>query len=235
MFTVRTKTFLGMLDDLVTTASSAADEKTYYGVYVTSGRGPWEDEPGDVDLLVGLSANGEVAANTWIDGIGAIDAGFWSLLNVKNIKFVFTPLARTHDKENPDDPHMVTINVDNGFVTIFEENADDPTELQFPVEDSDFPVDGITKWIKGESSQRVPKDERGNEAEDGNLTVWTPALSLVLTVAKRRKQFLRLYRPAHSASIHLAQIGESWRGAIKPFVPAVGSMNTDEPDSDLLI
>jgi len=234
-FTIQTRKLLGLLDDLITTAGNQVDEPTFNGIHISSARGAWGEEPGDVDLLVGISANGEVVGNTWVPGIGSIDAGFWALINVKNIKYVFNPLAKRHDKENGiDDPHMVNIIVKDGFVTIFEETSDEPTELQFPVEDNDFPLSGMVKWINGESAN-TPKDEDGNDAEDGALTVWTPALGLFLGVARRRKEFLRLYSPDHSAKIHTAQIGESWRGAIKPNVPKNGTIDVDKPDSDFFL
>jgi len=234
-FTIQTRKFLGLLDDLLITASTKDDEPTFNGIHISSARGPWDDEPGDVDLLVGISANGEVSGNTWLPGIGEIEEGFWSVANVKNTKFVFTPLAKRHDKEKPEDPHHVNIIVDNGFVTIVEETADEATELQFPLEDTDFPLSGITKLISGEYSNTTPKDQHGNDVEDGALTVWSPALGLVLRVATRRKEYLRLYRGDHSAKLHLAQIGNTWRGAIKPYVPDAGSMDSQQPDADLFI
>jgi hypothetical protein len=234
-FTIQTRKFLGLLDDLLITAGNIPDDETFNGIHISSARGPWEEEPGDTDLIVGISGNGEVVGNTWLPGIGSIEAGFWSNVNVKNIKYVFTPLAKKHDKDNADDPHHVTIVVDNGFITIIEETADEPTELQFPVEDNDFPLEGVSKWITGQSSVNAPRDKNNEPGEDGALTVWTPALGLVLSVAKRRKQFLRLYRGDHAAKIYLAQIGDTWRGAIKPHVPEIGTMDVDQPDSDLFL
>lgn len=234
-FTIQTRKFLGFLDDLLITAGSLPDDTTFNGIHVSSSRGPWNEEPGDVDLLVGISANGEVVGNTWVPGIGEVEAGFWSTVNVKNIKYVFTPLAKKHDKEKADDPHHITIVVKDGFVTIVEETADEPTEFLFPVEENDFPLEGLKKWVTGETSRNTPKDKNSVEAEDGALTVWTPALGQVLAVAKRRKQFLRLYRGDHAAKIYLAQIGDTWRGAIKPHVPEVGTIDPEKPDSDVFL
>ena len=234
-FTIQTRKFLGLLDDLLITASPKDDEPTFNGIHISSARGAWDEEPGEVDLLVGVSANGEVSGNTWLPGIGSIESGFWSFANVKNVKFVFAPLAKKHDKEKGDDPHHVNIIVDNGFVTIVEETADEPTELQFPLEETDFPYSGIVKLIKGEISGNTPKDQNGSDAEDGALTVWTPALGLVLKVASRRKELLRLYRGDHSAKMYLAQIGNTWRGSIKPYVPDVGTIDVEKPDSDIFI
>jgi len=234
-FTIETKKLLSILDDLVLTSSPAIDEPTFNGVYIYSSRGPWGEEPGDVDLFVGLSSTGEVSGNTWTPGVGEIEEGFWSLLNVKNIKFVFSPLQKKQDKENKEDPHMVDIIVSGGFVTVVENDKEEPTELQFPIENSDFPVDGIKKIIKGETSTIVPKNEEGNDVTNGALTLWTPALGQMISISKRRKELLRLYRPDHSSSVHVAQIGDTWRGAIKPYIPDEEVMDVNAPDSDLFI
>ena len=234
--TVPTDKLLGFLNDLIITADVKGDEPALSGVYLKSGRGPWGEEPGDVDLLIGASGNGDVNATTWIPAVGEIDESFWSIINIKNVKFVFAPLAKKHkaNKDN-EEAHVLEIVTDGSTVTIREYDVDEPTELQFPIDsNSDFPISAVSKLIAN-GSVTVPKGADGNEVEDGALTVWTPALSLVFQVAKRRKEYVRLYRVGHAAATHLVQIGDSWRGTVKPYIPSEEEADVHRPDSDLHI
>lgn len=229
--TVHTKKLLGLFDDLLITAELKGEFPEYNGIHLQHARGPWEDEPGETDLLVATSANGSVAGHSWVDAIGSIDPVFVSVPNIRSIKGVFAGLAKSFDDE-----HVVEVSYENGILTVKEYRdtivGEEATELQVPtVENNEFPLDGVRKWLDGSAGSKAPRDADGNFAVDESVTVWDQSLSLLLRVAKRRKSPLRLYR-AHAANIHRAQIGDTWRGAIKPLVPDV-DIATDEPDADL--
>jgi hypothetical protein len=231
--TVETKKFLSLVDDLLITAEAKGDYPEYHGVHFQHARGAWEDEPGETDLLTGTSANGEVAGHAWIDATGEIDPLFISLPNLRSIKGVFSGLAKSYDEE-----HVIVLSHEAGVLTVKEYHGtivgDEPTELQVPsVDESPFPLEGITKWLDGTAGDKAPRDVDGNFAVDENVTLWNQPMILLLKVAKRRKGVLRLYRQ-HAANIHRAQIGDTWRGAIKPTIPDA-DIATDAPDADLYV
>lgn len=230
---VETKKLLGLIDDLLITADPKGDYPEYHGIHLKHARGAWGDDPGETDLLAGTSGNGEVFGHTWIDAIGEIDEAFVAVQHLRAIKGVFAPLAKAYDEE-----HSVELVHENGVLTVKEHHTtvvgDERVELQVPTGDATvFQIKAAEAWLDGTAGSKAPRDPDGNFAADDNLTEWGQSFGLLLRVAKRRKGHVRLYRQ-HAANVHRVQIGDTWRGAIKPGIPDAETA-TDEPDSDLFV
>ncbi|ANZ35551.1 hypothetical protein BBK82_05105 [Lentzea guizhouensis] len=111
---VRTKDLIGLLQALVHTAASDADQGSIHGVLLHTARGYAGDEPGKSGLLVGTSTDATVVGHSWVLASGEVKPTLWPLGEVRALIGVLRQMSR-NDKE-----HAVDIIASGDQVTVEE-------------------------------------------------------------------------------------------------------------------
>lgn len=226
--TVPTNKLVDILTDALATANN-----TFGGVHIASTRGPWRDEPGDVDLLAATSTTKFVFGHTWFPVDGRIDPMVWPCETVVNVLALCKSWAK-----NKGDQHTVDIDLmladppenkkddehPGWTVTLTETPAlfGSDNEFQFHAHhESRFPTSIVRRIRTGEFLTK-------EDYEEVPLTLWSASvLSSLVAVAKRRKMNIQMFRSSKRL-VQTVQIGDTWIGLATPGSPGEG-FTTDAP------
>lgn len=204
MIRIETKALLALLDDLTRTTSASSGPTG--GVLLHTTRGPKADEPGLTDLLVGTATDGMCVGHTYVDSLGQlIRPTLWPLADVRAVIASFRP------KLQADKDHAVEIVVDSGGVDVREDPNlfSDGLHVTFsegPV--AEYPR-GLWEAIEG------PPTVLTDSAVQPRSDFLESGLKPFLAIAKRRNEIVQLYRYHHTSRV-LVQIGDRYRGSVKP-------------------
>jgi hypothetical protein len=197
---------LGLLGDLLHTASAEPGTAGCYGILLHSARGYAGDEPGQTGLLVGTSTNGQAIGHTWIPAAGELPPTLWPAQDVRAVIASFKPLV----KDNKE--HVSEVRIEDGTLVI----AEDPDlfgnglAVSFgPASLDDFPRN--TWQLVTEVRLTAPDNGPALARTDFGPKVLAPFIA----VAKSRNTFVQTYRH-HQRTPMLIQIGQTYRGALMP-------------------
>ncbi|AQT78292.1 hypothetical protein B1R94_02145 [Mycolicibacterium litorale] len=224
--TVATKKLIDALTDGMQTA--------YSGIHLGTHRGPFGEEPGDVDLLSVTSSTGYVAGHTWLPCEGQMAAMVWPVSDTKTVVTIARSLLARRGKEHTVDIDMVVADPpeDGGkdgehpgwVVTVRETPAlfESDTEFQFHAfPEGRFPIDGVNRMLRG-----LFRPTEG--FEESPLTVWSASvIGPVVAVAQRRNSTMQFFTSPQTHRV-LVQIGDNWLGAVMP-VKVGSETRTDGP------
>ncbi|SLH76386.1 DNA translocase FtsK [Mycobacteroides abscessus] len=224
--TVATKKLIEVLTDAL-----AVSNGTGGGVHLTTTRGPWREEPGDVDLLVATSTTRNVLGHTWIPVDGRIDPMVWPCQSVKDVLTLCKSWLKGDehtvdiDLELADPPENKKDDGHPGWTIKLTETPalfDSDNTIKFHAHHgSRFPLELVSRIRTGRFPAR-------DDYEEVPLTLWSAAvLSPLVKVAKRRNMQIQMFR-SPERRLQLVQIGDTWIGAATPGVPLPGDP-TDEP------
>ncbi|MDB2219061.1 EccC-like translocase [Mycobacterium phage prophiT46-2] len=224
--TVATKKLIEVLTDAL-----AVSNGTGGGVHLTTTRGPWREEPGDVDLLVATSTTKNVLGHTWIPVDGRIDPMVWPCQSVKDVLTLCKSWLKGDehtvdiDLELADPPENKKDDGHPGWTIKLTETPalfDSDNTIKFHAHHgSRFPLELVSRIRTGRFPAR-------DDYEEVPLTLWSAAvLSPLVKVAKRRNMQIQMFR-SPERRLQLVQIGDTWIGAATPGVPLPGDP-TDEP------
>lgn len=214
---IDTNHLVGLLTDLLHTASDDPDLPALRGILVHTCRGHWGADPGQVDLLAGISSNRYVAGHTYTQVNGQLgdQPMWWDRTDVTALLAVLKPLSKK-------DGHVVNLRL-SGARIVVEEDPDlfgEGFTCEFPYGDgADFPGQGIYRIVDAPISTTY-LDTRDGERIDVAAQLRTDLSSVhlapFLAIGKRRGGLpLQLYRGHQYARIAV-QIGEHYLGAIIP-------------------
>lgn len=222
--TIDTKSLVEILTDLVLTATD------HRGVHLRTTRGHLGDEPEETTLLVGTSTNGAVLGHTWTRCTGNLPPMIWPTMNCKVIIGALKSLAKSNKN------HAVDVVLDGKTVTVMEAATlfDDGDRFEFQVaEIGAFPLARIHRILSADPLP-IPRNEAGVDMPNTARTTWAPGhLTTLVKIATRRDAALHLFG-RHSNQIHLAQIGDTWVGAITPLA-AWDHDDGDRPNTDVYV
>lgn len=239
---VQTTDLVQMLGILNVTASRKNNGDFQNMIEIGTRRGPFGDEPGDRDLLVGLSFTSGVAGSWYTECVGEWDQPI--LITSGTARVIMGTLASVvNELETPED-HFVTLAVmeddaDSSLVlrvfayTTPGNDPDDPTDLQVRAfEHGSFGGAGYASLVHGAASATV-EDSDGNTLDSDALTCFDPKTLVILSkVAKLVKaSVINVYQVAHAASTHQVVIGR-WVGALQPIRYGVDA-SVDSADADI--
>ena len=191
--TIATSKLIDTLKDALQTAGT--------GVHFATHRGPWRDEPGDVDLLAATSSSGYVVGHTWIPIAGQVrQPSVWPVDAAETVLAICKSLARKGEEHTVDIDMVMADPPDDAkegdhpgwTVTLSETPAlfDSDTEFQFHAHSEDkFPLRTVRRIFAGDITL-----QRG-DFEETPLTLWSATvLAPLVAVAKRRKMQLQFFR-----------------------------------------
>lgn len=212
---VETEALVGLLADLLQTAGDDPELPALNGVLVHTCRGHWGSDPGEVDLLAGISTNRFTLGHTWTYVNGQLGDGpqWWDRTDILAVLAVLKPLSKK-------DGHAVELRMSGAFVVV-EEDRDlfgDGVSIQFPHRDpSDFPGQSSYRLLGTRPSGAWKDKEIGAEVDALRRTDLSAVhLQPFLTIGRRRGgNPLQTYR-AHQNQIVHVQIGEHYLGALMP-------------------
>ena len=208
---VMTKDLISILEVLKITAEQKGEVPEINGVWLYSTRGEYGEEPGQVDLLAGMSTDYTVAGHTYVPVEGG-DLGDGFFLPLDELK-----AAEMRMKSVTEEEHVMEIELDpvDEMVTIREYDKDDGFNHRFPLVEVDFPADAVKKWVNGTSSPL--QDEMNQPLSDGKVMVLdTQAISTIIKVAKKKKVSGIPTVKVHRGAVHSIALGDDWRGAMLP-------------------
>lgn len=221
---VESAALVGLLADLVVTASPSKDFLPTSAVLLHGDRGDRVGEPGRVDLLVGTSLNRKVIGHTWAPAEGLLPPMVWPVDDARTV-LAALKLKIAGEKDNGGPKHAVKIQRDGHSVEVVE----DPT--QRPLFDDDKPwrfsfqlgdLDGFPRGVwdlltSGDRHEQYPVfNADGSRVEALPRTDFSPEhLAPFVSIAKRRGWEIQTYRTHHRRAVHV-QIGFGYRGVIIP-------------------
>lgn len=208
---VMTKDLIDLLSILKITCEQKGKIPEINGVYIYSTRGHYGDEPGEQDLLAGISTDYSTAGHTYIQVEGG-DLGGGVFIPLDELKAIEMRMKSVEEEE-----HVMEISVDtvDEIVTFKEYDKDNPFIHRFPMVDVDFPSSAVQAWIEGSSNPL--QDEMGVPLDDGDVMVLnTDAVSTISKVAKKLKQSGIPTVKKHRAAVYPLELGDFWRGAMLP-------------------
>lgn len=220
--TVATAKLIDALTDALQTAGD--------GVHLATHRGPWRDEPGNVDLLALTSTDRYTVGHTWIPIDGQAMPSVWPVPDAVTVLALCKSLLARRGKEHTVDIDLVQADPPAdakddehpGWVVSLSETpalfASD-TEFQFHAHnETKFPVRAMARVLR--STSGLPPEAEDFE-EMGPLTLWSAGvLAPLVAVAKRRKAQMQFYRTL--GSVQVVQIGDTWLGAATAGTPLPG-------------
>lgn len=210
MIRIATRHLTALLGDLaLTTATEEGPHPILASVLLYTDRGyPDPAEPGESDILIGVSTNRRVAGHEYVPSDGQMTPMLWPVSKVAQVIAVFKPKLKA-DKE-----HGVIITRDTDHVTVAEDPNlfDDGDSITFklgPVEE--YPHH-LTKLIADMPSHL----QYGVTDRPKPRTDFYPAdLALVCKLATTLKKPIEMFR-VHQDNRILIRIGDYWRGWIRP-------------------
>lgn len=191
-------------------------------------RGEIGEEPGERDILAGLSSTGSVQANgPNCECVGQFSEPF--LIRTVAAKILVAGLSASIGElpKEDQDEQFITVSLlrsdeDDSLalkVVPYDPNGDDtdPTEQRLKAYPAgSYNGSGYGALVSGRSSDTV-QDEDGFDLPDGPLAVFRTAdlKTLVGIAAKEKAKTIKVFRHGHAASNHQFEIG-SVIGAIQP-------------------
>lgn len=209
---VMTQDLIDLLGILKITCEQKGKIPEINGVYIYSTRGEYGDEPGQQDLLAGMSTDYSTAGHSFIKVEGGDLGSEGIFIPLDELKAIEMRMKSVDEEE-----HVMQISVDtvDEIVTFEEYDKDNPFIHRFPLVDLDFPVSAVEAWIKGSSNPL--QDEMGVPLDDGDVMVLnTDAVSTISKVAKKLKQSGIPTVKKHRAAVYPLELGDFWRGAMLP-------------------
>ncbi len=234
----------GKLANLLTDLLDTADETR--GIHLATHRAAIGDEPGETDVLAGLSSTGFVLGHTWAECIGQGESTVWTVDAAAIVVSICKTLAAKGSKEQqvtvdiltsvapPPDGELKDGELPEWAVTVRETPAlfDSDTVFEFHAQHANtFPVETFRRVFTDDMELSDPS------WRDLMLSVWNPhVLAPLLKIAKRHStprhvEAIRLYRKEDRA-VQRVEIGDSWIGAVMPIKPVDRS---DLPGIDALL
>ncbi|SKU47341.1 cell division protein FtsK [Mycobacteroides abscessus subsp. abscessus] len=226
--TVPTNKLIDILTDALATANNV-----FGGVHIATTRGPWREEPGDVDLLAATSTTKFVFGHTWIPIDGRIDPMVWPCESVVNVLALCKSWAKSKGDQHTVDIHLVLADPPENkkddehpgwTVTLSESPAlfGSDNEFQFHAHhESRFPTSIVQRLRTGDFLTK-------EDYEEVPLTLWSAGvLASLVAVAKRRKMQIQMFR-SPKRLVQTVQIGDTWIGLATPGSYVEGFM-TDGP------
>jgi hypothetical protein len=211
---IQTRALLALLTDLLQTADTSEDATQFGAVLLHTGRGHLGDEPGELDLLCGISTTGTIAGHTYVSCTGQLTAGpsVWAVRDARSVLAVFKTPAKK------DELHAVDLHREGPMVTVSEDPnlLTDGLKLSFAeVPLVDFPGPGLYRMID-RTTASILVDAAGREIPAQPRTdVYADRLDPFAKVAARRKAPVQLYR-THQTEAVLVQVGDFYRGMLIP-------------------
>jgi S-DNA-T family DNA segregation ATPase FtsK/SpoIIIE len=223
--TIATKKLIDTLTDALQTADNAVG-----GIHLSTHRGPWRDEPGNVDLLAFTSTDRWTVGHTWIPIDGQSVAAVWPVESAATVLAICKSLLSRRGKDHTVDVDMVRadpppdVKDDEhpGWVVSVSETpalfASD-TEFQFHAHpEGKFPIGNMRRILAPATELPLEVEESTESA----LTLWSPGvLAPLVAVAKRRNMQMQFFRSPFR-SVQVVQIGDTWLGAAMPGTPLPG-------------
>lgn len=224
------------LIDVLTDALHLAD---YRGVHLSSHRGPWREEPGNVDLLAFTSGCLSVLGHTWIPVEGDLRAAVWPVQAATTVKSLCTSWIKGGGKDNhtveldmvlADPPPNAKEGEHPGWVvTLSETPTLIPSDNEFQFHAHHEGKVPIRTWQRvlappaGLPFEEVTDDDEVVPSDvEAALTLWGPGvLSPLVKVASRRGMTVQLFRSQFRRT-QVVQIGDTWIGAAWPYKPLPG-------------
>lgn len=233
--TVATTKLIDVLTDSLQTATNFHGG----GIHLASQRGPWREEPGNVDLLAFTSTTGSAVGHTWIPVDGQMWPHVWPCENAVTVLAICKSLLQRRGKEHTVDIDLVRAeppadakeDEHPGWIVSVSETpalfASD-TEFQFHAHPEDkFPIRAMQRILQ--PATELPLDVE--ESEDTPLTLWSAGvLAPLVSVAKRRKMQMQFFRSPFR-KVQVVQIGDTWIGAATPATPLPGE-HGEQPSID---
>lgn len=223
---VLTKPLIAILTDLVLTSTLDPEAGAVGSVLVYTARGGWGDEPGEVDLLCGVSTDRFVIGATHTECFGQAPVPMlWPARDVKNVIAVFKAASK-------DDKHAVEIVLDGSQVIVREDHPNlfgDGLSLSFTQADFQaYPGTGVFRMLERQMQATVsPKMPGALPRTD----CWADRLAPFVKVANRRHEPIRTYRDHQSLRV-LVQVGPTYRGAFVTLGYEPAGLE-DAPDAEL--
>lgn len=220
---IETRELLAVLTDLLATVEPKLPRSAV--VELHTGRGHYGDEPGVLTLLCGASTTGHAAGHTYTPCDEPLPGGPVLLAHhdAKAICDVFREAAKTKDPV-----HSVEVRRDGNTLHVREDPnlIDDGLSLSFSLAEADrFP---LTVYRTLAREQRA---DVGDLPPATRTDLTRGVLEPFVKVAKRRGDYLRVYR-THQAEIVHVQIGEHYRGVLLPAKPSAEG-DHERPDADV--
>lgn len=210
---VQTRALIGLLSDLILTASKDPDAGVLGTVLLHTGRGAVGDEPGQTDLLVGGSTDRFVAGHTYTACSGQLAAPtLWAVRDIKSLIAVFK------DPAKKDEMHAVDITRDGLLVTVQEDPNlfDDGLRLSFAQVSLDgYPGVRLYSNLDRHTADIVENSDGDMVDALARTDLGSAQLDAFVKVAARRKLPVQLYR-THQAEAILVQVGGHYRGLLMP-------------------
>ena len=230
MIRIATARLCALLTDMiVTTAPEDSAYPIFSNLVLYTDRGyPHADEPGQSDVLVGMSTNRRVAAHAFVDCDGQATPMLWPVSKALTVIQMFKPKTKTKGGSD----HGVTISRDGDHVIVQEDPNlfDDGDQFTFKLGDvEDYPTQ-LVKMI-ADMPPLGSKDtvKARTDFHHGDL-------ALLCQIAKRRNTLIETYR-VHQDQRLLVQIGPYWRGWIRPVPYEIGKerigTNAWQPDGEV--
>lgn len=220
---VESAALVGLLADLVQTASPSKDCLPTSAILLHGDRGERLHEPGRVDLLVGTSLNRKVIGHTWAHAEGLLPPMLWPVDDARTVVAALK-MKISGEKDDRGPKHAVKIGRDGTSVEIVEDPAqrplfegDKPWQFSFHLANLDeFPRGVWDLLATGDRHEQYPVIDEGHVVEALPRTDYDPAhLSPFVAIASRRKWEIQAYRTHHRRAVHI-QIGFAYRGVIIP-------------------
>lgn len=204
MFSLEKDSFEKILKILLMTTDPKSGNESSAGVFFYQARGEFGEEPGELDLLAGMSNTGTVFGATAVP----LDAG---KIPEKGV-YIPTKAASTlmgFIKTSVTEQVVFEINKDENdsdFLLIYDHDCPE-SKLQIPLKDpEEYPYKGSIKMMSKEAIE-------GFDGIPNNHPINKKDFSALLKVASAFKSFPVVEFGA-SKQTHRVSIGEYWRGAI---------------------
>lgn len=211
MIKVATAHLLPVLADLVRTTADPRSSIELASVLLYTAQGHLGAEPGRTTLLAGLSATSWSAGHTYTHCTGSLAPVLLAADDVRTIGAALKPRL----KSNKDHETVITT-ADGGGHIVVAEDPDlfgDGLRIQFDLMDVDqFPAAAVVALL---TEARITPAGEKPPAAAARTDLDAALLAPFLAVAKHRAAPLELYR-WHQRSPVLVQIGQHYRGAIRP-------------------
>lgn len=214
MIRIATGALCTLLADLaLTTAPEDGPHPQLASVLLYTDRGyPDPGEPGQSDILVGVSTNRRVAGHTFTGSDGQMTPMLWPVAKVAQVIAVFKPKLKGNKE------HGVIITRDTDHVTVQEDPNlfNDGDSITFKLGDIDTYPHRVTELIADMPPATMPTlSSLVDKGAKPRTDLYPSDLGLLVKIATGRKAIIETYR-VHQDSRILVRIGDYWRGWIRP-------------------
>lgn len=248
---VQTTEFIRLLGVLSITARQKNDGEFLNFIELGTTRGELGEEPGERDILAGLSSDGSVTGSLAVECVGQMAEPL--LITTASAKTLIGTFSSVISDLEEKDEHFVSIvvleDVDDLSLTIQVRTYDvtgaddtDPTELRVKaLSTGSYNGGGFGALVSGRSSAVVMTED--GPLDDGQLTQLSgDDLATLGKVSKKMKNpVVKMFRKGHGASNFQLEIG-AWIGSILPVKWGIdtdvndlfGDVHLPEPASTLV-